>query len=119
VFHSLELNKKVSVTVVSSKRLTYLSYQILGRGNILLSRTTRIANKRTANIQFWLTFPMIPESTMIVYYILSSGEIVSDVVQLNFAQSLMNNVSIIRSGENWPYNDVGLFPRKPFEVFRS
>jgi CD109 antigen len=91
---SLEIREEVKVNVLATENMKYLSFHVIGRGNVLVSRTIRVMNKNTASFKFMSTFDMMPNAKLLVFYYRSNGEIVSDVRTLKFNRKLDNFVSI-------------------------
>lgn len=71
------INKDVTVEVQSTESLRYLSYQVLGRGDIILSNSIEIPNRKTHIITFLASFAMVPKAQFIVHYT-KDNEIISD-----------------------------------------
>lgn len=71
--------------------MQYISYQVLGRGNIVLANTTEIPNHSNYQILFSSSFAMVPKAQFVVYFI-HNGEIVSDHLEIEFENDLQNFV---------------------------
>jgi hypothetical protein len=64
------------------------------RGQILQSNTVSFQkNSNSQKFSFMATFPMFPESTLLVFYARSNLEIVSDSVEVKFGETMKNHVS--------------------------
>lgn len=72
--------------------MRYLSYQILGRGDIIITNTVEIPNRKSHTITFLASFAMVPSAQFIVYFI-RNNEIVSDKIEIHFSDDLQNFVS--------------------------
>jgi hypothetical protein len=85
------LNQKVQFGVGSIAKLSSLSYYIVGRGAVLLSKTVKINGKNIETLEFEPTFSMLPHCSLVVFYVEKSGEIVSDYTDITFSQDDMLN----------------------------
>jgi CD109 antigen len=83
------LNQVVRFQIGSMKKITSLSYYVVGRGNVLLSKTVAIEKKNVLVLEFESIFAMLPQCTLVVYYIADDGTIVSDQTEVVFSQELM------------------------------
>lgn len=81
--------------MLATENLKQLTYQILGKGNVIASEIVEVPNKKDFQIEFTPSLAMIPKVSVIVYYITSDGEIVSDSLKLEFGNELNNFVSLI------------------------
>lgn len=70
-----------------------LTYQVLGRGDVIISRTVQLPNSKNFNFRFLASFAMVPKANLIVYYIRPDGEIISDQLKVEFENELQNFVS--------------------------
>jgi CD109 antigen len=87
------INQEVSVDVIATEELTYITYEILGRGDVLVSKTLPVAKDKSISFKFLGTFAMVPKATLLVYYIREDGEMVSDRIEIKFGDELQNFVS--------------------------
>jgi CD109 antigen len=88
------LNKKVEFRVGSLAPLSSLSYYIVGRGNLLVSKTVPVADKQFETFAFDATFAMTPVCSLVVFHVDKEGDIISDYTEITFSQdSLQNSVS--------------------------
>lgn len=83
----------MAIEIQSTETMRYLSYQILGRGDIIVSNMVEIPNRRNHIITFLASFVMAPKAQFVVYYV-KDGEIISDKIEINFDNDLPNFVSI-------------------------
>lgn len=74
--------------------MNQLTYQVLGRGDVLISKTLQVPNSRNFNFRFLGSFAMVPKANLIVYYIRDDGEIISDQLKIEFGDELQNFVSL-------------------------
>lgn len=75
--------------------MKYLTYQIIGRGNILISNTIKVLDQVNHTLSFDASFPMVPKATLIVYLITENGAIISDKSEIKFAAEFENSVSFV------------------------
>lgn len=85
------INRDIAVEVLSTENLRYLSYQVLGRGDIILSNSVEIPNRKSHIINFLASFSMVPKAQFIVHYI-RNNEIISDQLEIDLGEDLQNFV---------------------------
>lgn len=90
------INQEVSVDVVGTEEINQLTYQVLGRGDVIISKTIQVSNSKNINFRFLASFAMVPKASLIVYYIRPDGEIVSDRLKIEFGDELQNFVSFLK-----------------------
>jgi hypothetical protein len=81
--------------VKSTELIASYNYHILGRGKLLMSGEVETNDKRSSNFKFCTNIDMVPELSLIVYYIREDGELVSDSLIIELEPKLNNFVSII------------------------
>jgi CD109 antigen len=91
------VDKQINVRVLSNVKLSQLNYVVIGSGNVLTSKKLKIPNKKVIDFTITLTNKMTSSANLIVYYITSQGEIVSDRVNLNLNTNLQNYVSSLQT----------------------
>jgi CD109 antigen len=79
--------------VVSTEDMNFITYQVLGRGDIIISKTLFAGGQKKFNFRFLASFAMVPKANIVVYYIRDDGEIISDSVKLELGSELQNYVS--------------------------
>lgn len=89
-----QINKEVSVEVRSTENMKYFTYQVIGRGDVLDSNTVEVPEAKIFKFKFLATFAMVPKAKVLVYFIGSTGEIISDKIEINFAAVFQNPVKI-------------------------
>lgn len=87
------INQDVEVLVNCTEPLTYVNYEIFGRGDIIVANTVHIRNENTYTIHFTATQAMVPIAHLIVSYIRSDGELVTDSLDIEIDGLLRNFVS--------------------------
>jgi CD109 antigen len=88
----------VRFQIGSMKKLTTLSFYVVGRGNILLSKTVSVDKKNVLVLEFETTFEMLPQATLVVFYVTEDGTIVSDHTEVMFSQEVMPNMVSTQRG---------------------
>lgn len=83
----------MSVDVIATEEMDQLTYQILGRGDVIFSKTLQVPNAKNFNFRFLASFAMVPNAHLVVYYIRKDGEIISDHIKIEFGDELQNFVS--------------------------
>ncbi|XP_013104389.2 thioester-containing protein 1 allele R1 [Stomoxys calcitrans] len=113
------VNQEVSINVRCSEPMRYFVYQIVGRGDILLSRSVDVSDNNFHTFKFLSTFAMMPRAKLLVYLVIN-GEFVYDEQVIEFEENLLNNVQIeaplkVPPGQDIdititskPYNYIGL-----------
>jgi CD109 antigen len=74
--------------------LNQFTYQLAGKGDVIISDVVKVPNKKNFQFDFSPTLAMIPKANVIVYYITEDGEIISDNLKIEFANELKNFVDI-------------------------
>ena len=74
--------------------MSQISYQIVCRGRIVESKTISVPNLKKTELTFTATNEMAPSSYVIVYYITSDGEIISDKLKIELESDLKNPIDI-------------------------
>lgn len=80
---------------MATEEINQLTYQVLGRGGVIISRTLQVPNLRNYNFRFLASFAMVPKANVIIYYIRDDGEIISDQIKIEFGDELQNFVRLI------------------------
>jgi Alpha-2-macroglobulin bait region domain len=88
---SPKLNQKIQFQVGCQDKVTKLSYYIVGRGNVLVSQVVDLAGTNIGVFEFEPTLAMAPSSSLVVYYVTESGEIISDETELSFEPETLAN----------------------------
>lgn len=89
-----KLLEDVKIDVISTSKLTKLSYQIISKGVAIISETVEVPNERKFQINFKATMAMVPRAHVVVYYVVD-GEIISDSLDIEFEEDLKNFVSFM------------------------
>lgn len=92
-FSRPKINRDITIEVQSTESLRYLSYQVIGRGDIIVTNSVEIPNRKSHTITFLASFAMVPKAQFIVHYI-HENEIISDKLDIDLGEDLQNFVSI-------------------------
>lgn len=90
-----KINQEVSVDVIATEEMSQLTYQIIGRGDVIISRSLQVPNSRNFNFRFLASFAMVPKASVVVYYIRPDGEMITDQLKIEFGDELQNFVRVI------------------------
>jgi CD109 antigen len=85
------LKQKIRFQIGSKKKLKNMSYYVVGRGNILESKTVDVQDKKIGVFEFDSTFSMAPSCSLVVFYVAEDGTITSDQTQIDFAPDALPN----------------------------
>lgn len=87
--------KNVEIEVRSTDDLKELSYLVIGSGTLIESQT--ISTPRTKHYVLSVSpkDEMSPKCQVIISYIASNGELISDKVDIEFENELNNKVSFV------------------------
>lgn len=97
------------MTVTSTKNMRTLTYMVVGRGDLLLSRTIQLDNDLVHTFKFMSSFAMVPKAKLVVYYVTEDGEVVSEKTNIEFRSQFQNFVKIELSKEKAkPGEDLSL-----------
>ncbi|XP_025405669.1 CD109 antigen-like isoform X2 [Sipha flava] len=90
------VNRDVEIQVNSTESLQYISYQVIGRGDVIVASTVQIPNagQRTAIVRFLATYAMAPTARVIVQFIKDGGEVIADVVDIELDGVLQNYIKM-------------------------
>lgn len=88
--------------------MRHFTYEILGRGDIIVSNTVEVPNRDSFVFQFFASFAMFPKAQLIVHY-MRENELVSDRLEINFGNDIQNEVKIELSADrSTPGQDIGI-----------
>jgi CD109 antigen len=103
------VNNYVDIEVNSTAPLKYISYEILGRGDILDAGSIYVQDKYTTSFKFLATYVMAPTAHVIVYYVRTDGEVIADSLDVELTGMLQNHIDLkITSDEVAPGASVNL-----------
>ncbi|XP_029178168.1 CD109 antigen-like isoform X2 [Nylanderia fulva] len=103
------VNNYIEIEVNSTAPLKYISYEILGRGDILDAGSIYVQDKYTTTFKFLATYVMAPTAHIIVYYVRTDGEVIADSLDVELTGILQNFVDVkVTFGEVMPGENVNL-----------
>ncbi|XP_049537268.1 CD109 antigen-like isoform X7 [Anopheles darlingi] len=101
------VNEEVVVEVAATVPMKSFTYQLLGRGDVLLSNTVAVPETKTHTFKFRASFSMVPRAKLVVFYIAANGDMVSDSKVITFDSELPNFMKVTLSKEqSKPGQDV-------------
>lgn len=108
------VSKEIVVAVTSNVNMKYFVYQIVGRGDILLSRTVDVRDSLESSFKFIATFAMMPVARILLYMVVD-GEFIFDELEINFGTDLANFVKLDGTSRSSPLNEVDItITAKPY-----
>ncbi|CAL1684749.1 unnamed protein product [Lasius platythorax] len=103
------VNNYIEIEVNSTAPLKYISYEVLGRGDILDAGSIYVQDKSTTTFKFLATYVMAPTAHVIVYYVRTDGEVIADSLDVELTGILQNFIDLkITPGEVMPGESVNL-----------
>ncbi|XP_044316037.1 CD109 antigen [Drosophila rhopaloa] len=108
------VNQEISVVVRSFEPIKYFMYQVVGRGDIILSRNVDVADGTFHTIKFLASFAMMPRAKLLVYTVVN-GEFVYDEQVIQFEENLLNAVQVEAPIRAPPGQDIDIgISTKPY-----
>ncbi|XP_017097884.3 thioester-containing protein 1 allele R1 [Drosophila bipectinata] len=108
------VNQEISVVVRSYEPIKYFMYQVVGRGDIILSRNVDVSPGTFHTIKFLASFAMMPRAKLLVYTVIN-GEFVYDEQVIQFEENLLNAVQIEAPIRAPPGQDIDIgISTKPY-----
>lgn len=86
------IGETFTVDVLSSVPMSYLTYQLLGRGDILATDTVPLSDRTSHQLKFLASFAMLPRAEVIVFYV-RDGQLVSSKLEVSISDGLQNSVT--------------------------
>ncbi|XP_063245195.1 CD109 antigen-like isoform X2 [Bacillus rossius redtenbacheri] len=103
------VNKDVEVVVNSTAPMKYFTYQVIGRGDVLMANTVQVPGQRSHKFRFLATYAMAPAAHVVVSYLRDDGEVVADALDIQLDGALQNFVDIdVNPSETGPGKNVDL-----------
>uniref|UniRef100_A0A1S4J428 CD109 antigen n=1 Tax=Culex quinquefasciatus TaxID=7176 RepID=A0A1S4J428_CULQU len=102
------INKDVTVDVSATVPMKYFSYQVLGRGDVIVGGTIPVPDRTLHTFRFPASFAMVPRAKLVVSFVQDDGELVSDNVEIEFGNDLQNFVITLSKAESKPGEDVDI-----------
>ncbi|KAH8333630.1 hypothetical protein KR059_001594, partial [Drosophila kikkawai] len=108
------VNQEISVVVRSLEPIKYFMYQVVGRGDIILSRSVDVSEGTFHTIKFLASFAMMPRAKLLVYTVIN-GEFVYDEQIIQLQENLLNAVQIEAPIRAPPGQDIDIgISSKPY-----
>ncbi|KAL9927450.1 thioester-containing protein 3 [Glossina fuscipes fuscipes] len=108
------INQEIAVMVRCNEPIKYFIYQLVGRGDILLSRSVEVSDSTQYTFKFLATFAMMPRAKLLIYTVIN-GELVYDELDVELEESLLNNVRIEVPSTASPGQDIDIsIAAKPY-----
>ncbi|XP_071036540.1 thioester-containing protein 1 allele R1 [Parasteatoda tepidariorum] len=90
-----KVQETVEMEVNATEPINHLVYQVIGRGNILLSKTIPVPNLKVYRFNFKIPRSMAPRGRVLVYYIRNkNNEIVADSVAFDVEGLLKTSITL-------------------------
>uniref|UniRef100_A0A1Q3FP24 CD109 antigen n=1 Tax=Culex tarsalis TaxID=7177 RepID=A0A1Q3FP24_CULTA len=103
------INKDVTVDVSATVPMKYFSYQVLGRGDVIVGGTIPVPERTLHTFRFPASFAMVPRARLVVSFVQDDGELVSDSIEIQFGNDLQNFLKVTLSkAESKPGEDVDI-----------
>lgn len=87
------MSKPVDVEVLSTIEIAQLSYEVLGRGKCVEAKTVYFSPTTRYVFEIKPSLMMIPKAQLVLNYVTEDGEIISERIEINFGNELINHVS--------------------------
>lgn len=91
------VNQDIEIEVNSTTPIRYVSYQVLGRGDVIIASTVQANGEngqRTISWRFLATYAMAPTAHIVVQYVREDGEVVADALDIELEGVFQNFVNI-------------------------
>jgi len=88
------VNKDIELQINSTEPMKYFSYQVMGRGDVIMANTIQVSNNKTHKFRFLATYVMAPTAHVVVFYVKDDGEVVADTIDIELQGPLQNFVSL-------------------------
>ncbi|XP_070505072.1 CD109 antigen-like isoform X2 [Chironomus tepperi] len=94
------LSEKIKIKVQTTTKIKELIHQVLSGGKILESKHEKFSAATSEHMLTIIpTVFMLPKATVVIYYIAENGEIVSDKIDVEFGNQLLNHINLKLSTE--------------------
>ncbi|CAH1108875.1 unnamed protein product [Psylliodes chrysocephalus] len=106
------VNLDVDIVVNSTQPMRSVNYILMGRGDVLITNTFQVENKKQFKFHFTATHAMVPVCHLIVYYVRPDGELIGDALDIEVDGLLQNFVDVqVNTVESEPELDVEFIVR--------
>lgn len=106
-----QVGSDVEVVLNCTETITSFNYDVLGRGDVLISRSVAVPpGSKDYRFRFSAVKAMAPTAHLIVYYVRpESGEVIADALDFSVSGMLNNFVDMdVRPGETQPGSNVDI-----------
>lgn len=84
------------LVVNSTEPLRYVTYLVLGRGDVVTANSVRVPEgAKTVEWRFLATYNMAPIAHIIIQYVKADGEVIADSLDIQLEGTLQNYVCIL------------------------
>lgn len=87
------INEEVDIFVTCTEPMRYITYVLMGRGDVLLTNTFQVDMSKEYKFRFTATHAMVPVCHLFVYYVNRDGELIGDALDIEIDGVLQNFVS--------------------------
>ncbi|KAJ3654530.1 hypothetical protein Zmor_013712 [Zophobas morio] len=103
------VNLDVEILVNCTEPLKYVSYVLLGRGDVLNANTFQVDNMHEYRFHFTATRAMVPVAHLIVSYVREDGELIGDSLDIEVDGLLQNFMEVqVNPVETLPSLDIDI-----------
>jgi hypothetical protein len=92
-FCSPNVGESITIKVESTANMNNVFCAVTGRSSVTVNQLMEARNRRSFEFNLNITRDFAPSTSIIVYYIHDSGEVVYDRITVDIAIKLSNNVS--------------------------
>ncbi|XP_073987023.1 CD109 antigen-like isoform X2 [Rhodnius prolixus] len=90
-----KVNNDVVLVVNSTEPLRYVTYLVLGRGDVVTANSVRVPEgAKTVEWRFLATYNMAPIAHIIIQYVKADGEVIADSLDIQLEGTLQNYVRL-------------------------
>ncbi|CAH1734421.1 unnamed protein product [Chironomus riparius] len=93
------LLKPFNIKVQATNMIKELTYQVLAGGKILESNYEKFKESIDHIVNIKPTLFMLPKASVVIYYVAENGEIISDKIDVEFGNQLLNHINLNLSAE--------------------
>ncbi|XP_044750502.1 CD109 antigen-like isoform X2 [Coccinella septempunctata] len=112
------VNLDVEVSITCSEPMDHINYVVIGRGDVITSKTLRVDNKKNIMVVFKAVHAMVPLAHFIVSYVRKNGEMIGDTLDIPIGGLSQNFLDIKSSTtEAEPGSDLEIqMKAEPFSL---
>lgn len=79
---------------MSTEPMKSLSYLVMGRGDVIVSKTIELPSVTSHKFKFLASFAMVPRAKLVVFFVTADGEVVSEKATIEFRSDFQNYLKI-------------------------